>query len=53
MDDKEIRLRCIEAAAKNLIPHTGGYAIGVMETAKTYHAWITEERCQTGEQQKK
>ena len=40
MDEREIRLRCIEAAAKNPTPHTDGFAAGVLEAAKVWAEWI-------------
>ena len=43
MDEREIKLRCIEAAARNPTPHSGGFAAGVLETAKTWAAWVMEQ----------
>lgn len=40
MDEREIRLRCIEAAAKNPVPHPDGFAAGAMEAAQQWFAWI-------------
>lgn len=40
MEPSEIRLRLIEAAAKNPIPHRDGFAAGVLEQAKTWEAWV-------------
>lgn len=40
MDEREIRLRCIEAAAKNPPSHQGGYAAGVREAASAWFDWI-------------
>jgi hypothetical protein len=40
--DKEIRLRCIEAAAKSPIVHRDGAAAGVQEVATTWAAWVIE-----------
>lgn len=40
MDEREIRLRCIEAAAKAPNAHVGGYAAGVLEQAGTWFNWI-------------
>lgn len=39
MDEREIRLRCIEAAAKTPMVHTAGQAAGVLEVAKQWAAW--------------
>ncbi len=40
MDDKEIKLRCIEAAAKTPTVHLNGHAMGVQETASAWFDWI-------------
>jgi hypothetical protein len=40
MDDREIRLRCIEAAAKTPTVHPNGHASGVQETAAQWAAWV-------------
>lgn len=40
MDSLEIRLRCIEAAAKNPVPHKDGFAAGVKEAASLWAAWV-------------
>lgn len=40
MDDREIRLRCIEAAAKSPIVHQDGPAVGVREVASVWFDWI-------------
>ncbi len=40
MDEREIRLRCIEAAAKTLTTHPDGYAVGVKATASAWFDWI-------------
>ena len=39
MEEREIRLRCIEAAAKAPIVHQDGPAAGVLETAQRWAAW--------------
>lgn len=40
MDEREVRLRCIEAAAKAPIVHANGPAAGVLETAQAWAAWV-------------
>jgi hypothetical protein len=40
VDDAEIRLRCIEAAAKTPAVHPNGYAAGVQEAASIWFNWI-------------
>ena len=40
MDANEIRLRCIEAAAKTPAVHPQGHAAGVQETAAQWAAWV-------------
>lgn len=40
LSDEEIRLRCIEAAARNPQVHQGGYAAGVLEMAGAYEAFV-------------
>lgn len=40
MDKQEIRLRCIEAAARNPTPHPKGYAAGILEAAQEWEAWV-------------
>ena len=40
MDDKEIKLRCIEAAAKTPTVHLKGQAEGVAEIASAWFNWI-------------
>lgn len=40
MDEREIRLRCIEAAAKTPMVHAAGQAAGVLEVAKEWAAWV-------------
>jgi hypothetical protein len=43
MDEREIRLRCIEAAAKNPTPHTAGYAAGVVASAREFVLFVLGE----------
>jgi len=41
MDAREVRLRCIEAAARNPDPrHPEGFAVGVLAAAKVWESWI-------------
>lgn len=40
LTDREIRLRCIEAAARAPIVHPKGPAEGVLEVAKVWEQWI-------------
>lgn len=40
MDDTEIKLRCIEAAAKHPTVHANGFAAGVLENATLWFNWI-------------
>jgi hypothetical protein len=44
MDEREIRLRCIEAAAKNPTPHPEGYASGVLQSAQKWAGWVLENQ---------
>jgi hypothetical protein len=48
MDDKEVRLRCIEAAAKSPTPHSRGYAAGVQESAESWYLWINSQSVPEG-----
>jgi hypothetical protein len=43
IDEREIRLRCIEAAAKNPTPHKDGFAAGVLESAAAWNAWVISD----------
>jgi hypothetical protein len=38
--EREIRLRCIEAAAKSPIVHKDGPAAGVLAVAEAWSAWV-------------
>lgn len=38
--DQEIRLRCIEAVARNPLPHPQGYSAGVLEAAQKFADWV-------------
>jgi hypothetical protein len=40
MDEREIRLRLIEAAAAHPIPHPEGYAAGVLATARAWEIYV-------------
>lgn len=40
MDEREIRLRLIEAAARNPLPHAQGFAAGVIETAAIWEQFV-------------
>jgi len=40
MDEREIKLRCIEAAAKTPTVHLKGQADGVAEIASVWFNWI-------------
>lgn len=40
MELQEIRLRCIEAAARSPIVHKDGPAVGVREVASIWFNWI-------------
>jgi hypothetical protein len=40
MEQSEIKLRCIEAAARAPNNHVGGFAAGVLETAKSWYDWV-------------
>lgn len=42
--DQEIRLRLIEAAARNPTPHKDGYAIGILEAAKAWEEYVVQTR---------
>lgn len=43
MDEREIRLRCIEAAAKAPMVHNDGPAAGVQAVAAQWAAWVLGE----------
>lgn len=43
MDDLEIRLRCIEAAARIPWSHKDGPAAAVQEAASSWFDWITRQ----------
>lgn len=38
--NQEVRLRLIEAAARNPLPHAEGYAAGVLETAAKWERYV-------------
>lgn len=40
LSDAEIKLRCIEAAARSPQVHPDGHAVGVKETANHWFDWI-------------
>lgn len=40
MDDREIRLRLVEAAARFPVPHKDGFAAGVLEAAKLWEQYV-------------
>lgn len=40
MDEREIRLRLIEAAARNPLPHQEGFAAGVIATATAWEHYV-------------
>lgn len=40
MDEREIRLRLIEAAARNPVPHKDGFAAGVLEAAGKWEEYV-------------
>ena len=40
MDQAEIRLRLIEAAARNPTPHRDGFAAGVLEAAQKWEQYV-------------
>ena len=42
MEQAELRLRLIEAAAKNPTPHKDGYAAGVLETARAWEIYVRD-----------
>lgn len=42
LDDREVRLRCVEAAARNPHPHKDGYPAAILVTAKLLSAWVLE-----------
>lgn len=44
MDANEIRLRCIEAAARAPMVHAEGPAAGVIATARSWFDWIVDGR---------
>lgn len=51
MDDCEIRIRCIEAAARNPNhSHQDGVAAAVLEQAKLLYSWVASaEKSKTSE----
>jgi hypothetical protein len=42
LDDREVRLRCIEAAARNPHPHPDGYPAAILSVAKVFSTWVLE-----------
>ena len=40
MDAQEIKLRLVEAAAKNPTPHPDGFAAGVLATTKLWFEYV-------------
>lgn len=40
MDEREIRLRLIEAAARNPVPHADGFAAGVLASARLWEEYV-------------
>jgi hypothetical protein len=40
MDEREIKLRCIEAASKTPTVHLHGHSAGVLEIASDWFDWI-------------
>ncbi len=40
MSPAEIRMRCLEAAAKSPVPHRDGYAAGILEAARQWAQWV-------------
>jgi hypothetical protein len=43
MDAQEIKLRLVEAAAKNPTPHPDGFAAGVLETTRLWFEYVNSE----------
>jgi hypothetical protein len=41
MEHQEIRLRCLEAAARNPTPHADGYAAGAVAAAQKFYEFVT------------
>ena len=39
-EERTIRLRCIEAAARNPAPHADGYTAGILQSAQKFAAWV-------------
>ena len=42
MDEREIRLRCIEAAARAPMTHESGYSAGVLQAAGQWAAFVLQ-----------
>ena len=40
----EVRLRCLEVAAKAPVPHHEGYAAGILESAQRFEEWVCSDR---------
>lgn len=40
MEDREIRLRLIEAAARNPVPHDDGFIAGVLAAAQKWEQYV-------------
>jgi hypothetical protein len=40
LPDVEVRLRCLEAAAKTPMVHNQGHAVGVREVAAAWATWV-------------
>ena len=48
MDEREVRLRCIEAAAKTPMVHNEGHAAGVLAVAQQWAEWILNAKVPLG-----
>ncbi len=44
IDEREVRLRCIEAAAKTPMVHNDGPAAGVLSVAWAWAAWVLDAK---------
>jgi hypothetical protein len=48
MDEREIRMRCIEAAARNPdLRNAGGLVAGVLEAARQFEEFVTKNSGKT------
>lgn len=50
MDEREIRLRCIEAASRAPVVHNEGPAVGVLKIAQAWAEWVASPVTRTADE---